>query len=86
MHFLQWVEHSHSHSGQPVGPGLLGGSVQPPVDPTDEVTASDVANEQMQRIRGLVQPTVAQPVIGQRAARQVIGSAQVYRLLLYRQS
>jgi hypothetical protein len=71
--FFQRVEHSLSHSGQPVGPGLLGGGIQAPVDPADQVAASNVANEQVQGIRGLVQPSVAQPMTGQRAARQVIG-------------
>jgi hypothetical protein len=32
------------------GPGLPGGHSQPPVDPADQVAASNVANEQMQRI------------------------------------
>jgi hypothetical protein len=52
---------------------VLGGSIQPPVDPADQIAASHVANKQVQGIRRLVQPTVAQPVVGQRAARQVIG-------------
>ena len=67
--FFQRVEHSHSHSGQPVGPGLPGGRIQAPVDPADEVAARNIADEQVQGIRRLVQPSVAQPMIGQRAAR-----------------
>jgi len=73
VHFLQQVQQRRSHSGQPVGPGLLGGGLQALVDPVDEVATSHIANEQVQGIRRLVQPTVAQPVVGQRAARQVIG-------------
>ena len=55
------------------GSGLPGRHIQPPVDPADEVAACDVTDEQMQGICRLVQPTVAQPMIGQWAARQVIG-------------
>jgi hypothetical protein len=51
----------------------LAGRTQPPVDPTDEIAACHVANEQMQGIRRLVQPTVAQPMIRERALWQVIG-------------
>jgi hypothetical protein len=70
---FQRVKQGRSHSGQPVGPGELGGGIQTPVDPTDEVAASNVANEEMQRVGSLIQPTVAQPVIGQGAVRQMFG-------------
>ena len=45
--FLQRVEQSRSHFGQPVGAGQFGGGIQAPVDPTDEITTSNVANEQV---------------------------------------
>jgi hypothetical protein len=70
---FQRNQQRRSHSGQPVGSGLLGRSIQPPVDPAHEITISNVANKKVQRVGGLVQPTVAQPMIGQRAARQMIG-------------
>jgi hypothetical protein len=73
VHFLQRVQQRRSHSGQPVGPGVPGRHSQLPVDPADQVAASHVANEQVQGIRRLVQPTVAQPMVGQWAARQVVG-------------
>jgi hypothetical protein len=41
--------------------------LQAPVDPADQVAASNVADEQVQGIRRLVEPSVAQPVIGSRA-------------------
>ena len=41
------------------------------VDPADQVPSGHVANEQVQGEGGLVEPAVAQPVIGQRAMRQV---------------
>jgi hypothetical protein len=69
---FQRVERCRSHSGQPVGPGLLGGRIQASVDPADEVAACNVADEQVQGVRRLVQPTVTQPVIGQWAAWQMV--------------
>jgi hypothetical protein len=72
VHFLQRVQQRRSHSGQPVGPGVPGRHSQLPVDPADQVAASDVANEQVQGMRRLVQPTVAQPVVGQWAAWQMV--------------
>ena len=69
---FQRLDQRRSHSGQPVGPGLPGSGIQPPVEPADEITVGNVANEQMQRVGGLVQPTVAQPVVGQWAAWQMV--------------
>ena len=85
--FLQGVKQSGSHSGQAVGPGWFVDGIEAPVDPTDEITTSNVANEQVQRIGGLVEPAVAQPMLGQWAVRQMIRlGAGVPAILLYRQS
>ena len=70
---FQRLDQRRSHSGQPVGPGLPGSGIQPPVDPANEIAVSNVANEQMQRVGSLIEPPVAQPIIWQRAARQMIG-------------
>ena len=59
--------------GQPVRSGCLIGSLQTPVDPADQVAVSDVANEQIQRIGGLIEPAVAQPGSRQRAVGEVVG-------------
>jgi hypothetical protein len=57
----QRVDHGGAHSGQPVGPRVARSRLQTSVDPADEVAVSDVANEQIQRIRSLIESTVAQP-------------------------
>jgi hypothetical protein len=49
------------------------GGVQAPVDPADEVTVGDVADEQIQRIGGLIESAIAEPGSGQRAIREVVG-------------
>ena len=45
---FQRLDQRRSHSGRPVGPGLLGGSIQPSVEPADEVTVGNVTHEQVQ--------------------------------------
>jgi hypothetical protein len=72
---FQRVDQSRSHSGQPVWPGRRGGAFQLPVEPGDEIATRDIANKEEQRVGGLVQPAVAQPMIWQRALRQVIRRA-----------
>jgi hypothetical protein len=49
---------------QSVGAGLLGGSLQLPLGPADKIRTGNVANEQVQRIGGLVEPSMAQPMSG----------------------
>ena len=82
---FQRGDQSRSHSGQPVGPGPHGGSIKPPVDPTDEISIGNVANEQVQGIRRLVQPTVGAAndwAVGSpandRAPRRCTGSCCIY--------
>jgi hypothetical protein len=58
------------------------GVLQLSVDPADQVPVGHVANEQVQGIGGLVEATVAQPMVGQRAPRQVSGFGALYRVLL----
>jgi hypothetical protein len=71
--FSQRIDQGRSHSGQPVWLVLVGDGLQAPVNPADEVPVGDVANEQVQRVGGLVEPAVAQPKVRQRALGQVIG-------------
>ena len=44
-----------------------------PINPPDQVTVRDVVNEQIQRIGGLVEPTVAQVVARHRTMVDMVG-------------
>jgi len=58
------LERRRLQFSQSVGAGLLGGSLQLPLGPADKIRTGNVANEQVQRIGGLVEPSMAQPMSG----------------------
>ena len=64
--------HSFPQLGEASGAGSVIGTLEFPVDPADQVGVGNVANEQEQRVGHLVEPTVAQPVGGQRTCVDVI--------------
>ena len=67
------VDDGVPHSGQPVRIGRRVRRLQPLVDPADQIAVGKVANEQVQRIGGLVEVAVAQVMGRQRTAADVIG-------------
>ena len=71
--FLQWGKDRHPHCGKPAQSCGLAGSLQVPVDPAREITIGDIANEQVEGKGRLIEPAIAQPILGQRALRQVLG-------------
>ena len=71
--FAQRRDEGVSHAGQPVRTSRAVCRLQPLVDPADQIAIGNVANEQVQRIGGLVQVAVAQVMGRQRTAADVIG-------------
>ena len=63
---------SFAQSGDPIGVGRVIGGSELPVDPADQVAIGNVANEQEKSVGHLVEPTIAQPVGGQRTGINVI--------------
>ena len=56
------------------GPVLrLSGGLQAPVEPAHEITIGDITNEQIEGKGCLIEPAIAQPMLGQRALREVLG-------------
>src|SRR5580700_3108975 len=54
---------------------------EPVVDPADDVLAGQVAHQQEEAVRGLVQPAVAQVMSRQRTPRLVLGVGAYARAL-----
>ena len=73
MNFAQRRDDGVPHAGQPVGTSRAICRLQPLVDPADQIAIGNVANEQVQRIGGLVEAAVAQVMGRQRTAADVIG-------------
>jgi hypothetical protein len=71
--FAQRLNQARSHSGQPVSATRIIACLQLPVDPADQIAIGNVANEQIQRIGGLVEAAIPQIVLWQRTAPNVIG-------------
>src|SRR5580704_5148470 len=63
----QRLNQAPSPSGQAVMARLIG-ILQLPVDPADQIAIGHVANEQIQRIGGLVQAAIPQIMLWQRTA------------------
>ena len=73
MNFAQRRDDGVSHAGQPVRTSRAICRLQLLVDPADQIPIGNVANEQVQRIGGLVEAAVAQVMGRQRTAADVIG-------------
>ena len=73
VNFLQWGKDRHPHRGELVWSCRLSGNLKAPIEPLYEVPVSHIANEQVEGKRRLIEPTVAQPMLGQRALREVLG-------------
>jgi hypothetical protein len=59
--------------GEPVWVGRIIGSLEPVVDPTDQVAVTDIPDEQEQGIGHLVEAAVPQVVGWQRAGSNMVG-------------
>jgi hypothetical protein len=70
---LEWGKDRHPHRGNSVRSCDFSGSLEAPVEPVYEIAAGDIANEQVQGKGGLIGPAIAQPILRQRALRQVRG-------------
>jgi hypothetical protein len=69
----QRLDQGGAQPGRAVGIMRAVGFSQLPVDPADQITIGDVADEQIKRIGGLVEPTVAQVVARHWATVDMIG-------------
>jgi len=68
----QWLDQTGTEPGRAVVIVRPVGFVQLPVDPADQVAIGNVANKEVERVGGLIEPTVAQVVARQWAVVDVV--------------